>query len=142
MNHDSYDDSYIADILASVKTIAVVGASANQLRPSFGVLSYLIRRGYTVYPINPGHAGTEIAGRLTYARLADLPEPVDMVDVFRASDALPGLVDEVLTLDPLPKVIWTQLGVRDDAAAARAEAAGLKVVMDRCPAIELPRLIR
>jgi hypothetical protein len=140
MNHDSYADSYIADILASVKTIAIVGASANEVRPSFFVLKYLIGKGYTVFPINPGHAGKEIAGRLTYARLADVPEPIDMVDVFRASAAVPGVVDEVLAMSPLPKVVWTQLGVRDDAAAARAEAAGIKVVMDRCPKIEFGRL--
>lgn len=140
MNHDSYDDSYIADILASVKTIAIVGASANEVRPSFFVLKYLIGKGYTVFPINPGHAGKEIAGRMTYARLADVPEPIDMVDVFRASAAVPGVVDEALALDPLPKVIWTQLGVRDDAAAAKAEAAGIRVVMDRCPKIEFGRL--
>ena len=140
MNHDSYDDSYIADILASVKTIAVVGASANEVRPSFFVLKYLIGKGYTVFPINPGHAGKEIAGRMTYARLADVPEPIDMVDVFRASAAVPGVVDEALALDPLPKVIWTQLGVRDETAAAKAEAAGIRVVMDRCPKIEFGRL--
>jgi predicted CoA-binding protein len=140
MNHDSYDNAYIADILNTVKTIAVVGASANDVRPSFFVTKYLIDKGYTVFPINPGHAGKEILGRMTYARLADVPDPIDMVDIFRASAAVPAIVDEVLALDPLPKVIWMQLTVRHDEAAARAEAAGIKVVMNRCPKIEYGRL--
>ncbi|MBX9463159.1 MAG: CoA-binding protein [Aquamicrobium sp.] len=140
MNHDSYDNAYIADILNTAKTIAVVGASANDVRPSFFVTKYLIDKGYTVFPINPGHAGKEILGRMTYARLADVPEPIDMVDIFRASAAVPAIVDEVLALDPLPKVIWMQLTVRHDEAAARAEAAGIKVVMNRCPKIEYGRL--
>ncbi|MER9329206.1 CoA-binding protein [Mesorhizobium sp. M0152] len=140
MNHDSYDNAYIAGILNSVKTIAMVGASANDVRPSYFVLKYLLAKGYQVFPINPGQAGKEILGRMTYARLADVPEPIDMVDVFRASAAVPGVVDEVLRLDPLPKVVWTQLGIRHDEAAARAEAAGVKVVMNRCPKIEYGKL--
>jgi len=140
MNHDTYDNAYIGGILNSVKTIAMVGASANDVRPSFFVLKYLLAKGFLVFPINPGQAGKEILGRMTYASLADLPEPVDMVDIFRASPAVPGIVDEVLKLDPLPKVVWMQLGVRDDEAAARAEAAGIKVVMNRCPKIEYGKL--
>ncbi|ESZ33726.1 MULTISPECIES: CoA-binding protein [unclassified Mesorhizobium] len=140
MNHDSYDNAYIGGILNSVKTIAMVGASANDVRPSFFVLKYLLAKGFSVFPINPGQAGKEILGRMTYASLADLPEPVDMVDIFRASAAVPGIVDEVLKLDPLPKVVWIQLGVRDDEAATRAEAAGIKVVMNRCPKIEYGKL--
>ena len=140
MNHDTYDNAYIGGILNSVKTIAMVGASANDVRPSYFVLKYLLAKGVSVFPINPGQAGKEILGRMTYARLADLPEPVDMVDIFRASPAVPGIVDEVLKLDPLPKVVWMQLGVRDDEAAARAEAAGIKVVMNRCPKIEYGKL--
>lgn len=140
MNHDSYDDAYIAGILEEVRTVAVVGASANDVRPSFFVTKYLIDKGYTVFPINPGHAGKEILGRMTYARLADVPEPIDMVDIFRASAAVPPIVDEVLALDPLPKVVWMQLTVRHDEAAARAEAAGIRVVMNRCPKIEYARL--
>ncbi|MER8626033.1 CoA-binding protein [Mesorhizobium sp. M1143] len=140
MNHDNYDNAYIGGILNSVKTIAMVGASANDVRPSFFVLKYLLAKGFSVFPINPGQAGKEILGRMTYASLADLPEPVDMVDIFRASASVPGIVDEVLKLDPLPKVIWMQLGVRDDEAAARAEAAGIKVVMNRCPKIEYGKL--
>ncbi|TIL71353.1 MAG: CoA-binding protein [Mesorhizobium sp.] len=140
MNHDAYDNVYIAGILNSVKTIAMVGASANDVRPSYFVLKYLLGKGFSVFPINPGQAGKEILGRMTYARLADVPEPIDMVDVFRGSAAVPGVVDEVLRLDPLPNVIWMQLGVRHDEAAARAEAAGIKVVMNRCPKIEYGKL--
>jgi len=140
MNHDSYDDAYIAGILESVRTVAIVGASANEVRPSFFVAKYLIDKGYAVFPINPGHAGKEILGRMTYARLADVPELIDMVDIFRASDAVPGIVDEALALEPKPKVIWMQLTVHHDGAAAKAEAAGLSVVMNRCPKIEYARL--
>ncbi|RST87312.1 CoA-binding protein [Aquibium carbonis] len=140
MNHDAYDDAYISGILHETRTIAVVGASANDVRPSFFVTKYLIDKGYTVYPINPGQAGKDILGRPVFARLADVPEPIDMVDVFRASEAAAGVVDEALALDPLPKVIWLQLGVRNDDAAAKAEAAGVKVVMNRCPKIEYGRM--
>lgn len=140
MNHDTYDNAYIAGILNSVKTVAMVGASANEVRPSFFVLKYLLAKGFSVFPVNPGHAGKEILGRMTYAKLADIPEPIDMVDIFRASAAVPPIVDEALALDPLPKVIWMQLTVRNDEAAAKAEAAGVKVVMNRCPKIEYGRL--
>lgn len=140
MHHDSYDNAYIAGILNSVRTIAIVGASANDVRPSYFVTKYLIGKGYEVYPVNPGHAGKEILGRMTYATLADIPQPIDMVDVFRASAAVPAIVDDVLKLEPLPKVIWMQLTVRHDEAAVRAEAAGIKVVMNRCPKIEYARL--
>lgn len=141
MNHDSYTDYYLADILRDTRVIALVGASPNPERPSNRVMAFLLRKGYRVLPVNPGQAGKEIHGQLVHARLADISEPIDMVDVFRAASALPALVDEVLSLNPLPKVIWGQLSVRDDRAAERAEAAGMKVVMDRCPAIEYPRLI-
>ncbi|MDX8525631.1 CoA-binding protein [Mesorhizobium sp. MSK_1335] len=140
MNHETYDNAHIADILNSVKTVAMVGASPNDVRPSYFVLKYLLSKGFSVFPINPGHAGKEILGRTVYASLADLPQPVDMVDIFRASSAVPGIVDQVLKLDPLPKVVWMQLGVRHDEAAARAEAAGIKVVMNRCPKIEYGKL--
>ncbi|CAN7703956.1 CoA-binding protein [Mesorhizobium sp. LjNodule214] len=140
MNHDSYDNAYIGGILNSVKTIAMVGASPNDVRPSYFVLKYLLAKGYSVFPINPGHAGKEILGRTVYARLADLPEPVDMIDIFRGSASVPGVIEEVLRLDPLPKVLWMQLGVRHDEAAARCEAAGMKVVMNRCPKIEYGKL--
>ena len=140
MNHDSYDDAYIGGILNSVKTMAIVGASANDVRPSFFVQKYLLKKGFDVYPVNPSQVGNEILGRKVYARLAEVPVALDMVDIFRASDAVPDIVDEVLQLDPLPKVIWMQLTVRNDEAAALAEAAGIKVVMNRCPKIEYGRL--
>ena len=140
MNHDRYDDSYIAEILQSVKTIALVGASPNAARPSNGVMGYLLARGYHVIPVNPGLVGKEILGQPVYGALADIPEPVDMVDVFRAPEYLNAVVDDALALPAKPRVIWSQLDIRDDAAAEKAEAAGLKVVMNRCPAIEIPRL--
>ena len=140
MNHEAYDDAYISGILNSVRTIAMVGASANDVRPSWFVLKYLLGKGYDVIPINPGYAGREIIGQTVYATLADVPRPIDMVDIFRAPDAVPGIVDEVLALDPLPRVVWMQLGVRHDEAAAKAEAAGIAVVMNRCPKIEYGRL--
>lgn len=141
MNHDRYDNDYIADILKTTKTIALLGASPNPDRPSNGVMRFLLSKGYRVFPVNPGQAGKEIHGQKVYARLADIPESIDMVDVFRAAEYLDGIVEEASTLPQKPKVIWGQLSVRDDAAAAKAEAAGIKVVMDRCPAIEYPRLL-
>lgn len=140
MNHDTYPDDYIRSILSSVKTVAMIGASANEARPSFFVLKYLLDRGYRVYPINPGQAGKEVLGQTFVPSLNDVPEPIDMVDIFRNSEAAGAVVDEALALTPRPKVIWMQLTVRNDEAAARAEAAGLKVVMNRCPKIELGRL--
>ncbi len=140
LNHDSYPESYIRGILAEVKTIAMVGASANEARPSFFVLKYLAGRGYTMLPINPGLAGGTINGLKVYASLAEAPGPIDMVDIFRNSEAAGVVVDEALALMPLPRVIWMQLSVRNDAAAARAEARGVKVVMNRCPKIEYGRL--
>ncbi len=142
MNHDQYDDTYIKGILNDVKTVAMVGASANIMRPSYFVLTYLLDKGYDVYPINPGHAGGEIAGRQVFASLADVPVLIDMVDIFRNSEAAAGVVDDLLTIAPLPKVAWMQLQVRNDIAAEKAEAAGLKVVMNRCPKIEYGRLSR
>jgi predicted CoA-binding protein len=140
MNHDHYDDSYIRGILNTVKTIAMVGASAKDNRPSYFAFKYLGERGYNMIPINPGLAGKELLGRKIYARLSEVPEPIDMVDVFRASNYALPIVQEALTLNPKPRVIWMQLGVRNDEAAALAEANGLKVVMNRCPKIEYGRL--
>jgi predicted CoA-binding protein len=140
MNHDSYDDSYIRGILNTVKTIAVVGVSANTSRPSYFAFKYLLERGYRMIPVNPGLAGQELLGRRVYGKLADVPEPVDMVDIFRASQYALGIVQEALALNPRPPVIWMQLGVRSDEAARLAEANGLKVVMNRCPKIEYGRL--
>jgi uncharacterized protein len=140
MNHDSYPDSYIRGILNSVKTIAMVGASINEIRPSYFAFKYLLERGFHMIPVNPGHAGKELLGQRIYARLADIPEPIDMIDIFRPADRAPGIVQEALALDPRPQVIWLQLGIRNDEAAALAEANGIKVVMDRCPKIEYGRL--
>jgi uncharacterized protein len=140
MNHDSYSSDYITDILRNTKTIAVVGASSNEVRPSFLVMKYLIGKGYKVIPINPGLAGKTLLNQHVYATLAEVPEPIDMVDIFRNSEAAGLVVDEALSLFPLPKVIWMQLSVRNDAAAAKAEAAGLQVVMDRCPKMEFGKI--
>lgn len=141
MNHDRYEDDYIAGILKETRTIALLGASPKPDRPSYGVMRFLLDRGYTVYPVNPGQAGKEILGQKTYATLADVPEQIDLIDVFRAPEYLDGVVEEALSLETQPAAIWAQLGVRDDAAAAKAKAAGIKVVMNRCPAIEYPRLV-
>jgi predicted CoA-binding protein len=140
MNHDSYDDSYIRGILNTVKTIAMVGVSANTSRPSYFAFKYLLERGYRMIPVNPGLAGQELLGQRVYGKLADIPQPVDMVDIFRASQYALGIVQEALALKSRPQVIWMQLGVRDDEAARLAEANGLKVVMNRCPKIEYGRL--
>jgi hypothetical protein len=140
MNHDSYPDAYIRGILNTVKTVAMVGISPKDNRPSYFAFKYLLERGYTMIPVNPGQAGGEILGRKVYARLAEIPAPVDMVDIFRAPQYAPQIVAEALALEPRPQVIWMQLGVRNDEAAASAEAAGLKVVMNRCPKIEYGRL--
>ena len=140
MNHDSYTDSYIRGILNTVKTIAMVGFSPKENRPSYFAFKYLLERGYRVIPINPGQAGNEALGQTIYASLTDVPEPIDMVDIFRGSENVPPIVEEALTLTPKPRVIWMQLTVRNDDAARRAEDAGLKVVMNRCPKIEYGRL--
>ena len=140
MDHNSYPDAYIRGILNSVKTIAVVGVSPNTVRPSYFVFKYLLERGYRMIPVNPGQAGKELLGQKIYAKLSDIPEPVDMVDVFRASAHALPIVQEALTLNPRPKVIWMQLTVRNDEAAQLAEANGMKVVMNRCPKIEYGRL--
>jgi uncharacterized protein len=140
MNHDTYSDAHIRGILNTVKTIAMVGISPKDNRPSYFAFKYLLDRGYNMIPVNPGQAGNVILGRKVYARLADIPEPIDMVDVFRAAQYAPAIVAEALALKPRPQVIWMQLGVRNDEAAATAEAAGLRVVMNRCPKIEYGRL--
>src|SRR5665811_2194475 len=128
MNHDAYPDNYIREILNGVKSIAMVGASPVNVRPSYFAFKYLVQRGYDMIPVNPGHVGKSLMGRPFVATLADIDRSIDMVDIFRASQHIMPVVDEALQLAPLPKVIWMQLGARDDAAAVKAEAAGLQVV--------------
>jgi predicted CoA-binding protein len=140
MNHDAYPDSYIRGILNTVKTIAMVGISPKDNRPSYFAFKYLMERGYRMIQINPGQAGKNILGQKVYAKLSDVPEPVDMVDIFRASEHVLPVVKEAVTLQPKPQVIWMQLMVRNDEAAKVAEDAGFKVVMNRCPKIEYGRL--
>ena len=140
MNHENYDDSYIRGILNTVKTIAMVGASAKDNRPSYFAFKYLLERGYNMIPINPGLAGKQLLGKTIYGRLSEVPEPIDMIDIFRAANYAVPIVQEALTLTPKPRVIWMQLSVRNDEAAALAEANGMKVVMNRCPKIEYGRL--
>lgn len=140
VDHENYSDAYIRQVLEDVKTVAIVGASANTVRPSYFVLTYMLSKGYTVLPVNPGQAGKEIAGALCYPSLKETPQPIHMVDIFRNSEAAFGVVEEALQLDPLPKVIWMQLEVRNDEAARLAEDAGVRVVMNRCPKIEYARL--
>ncbi len=136
MNHDSYPPDYILGILKSVRMIALVGASSNPVRPSNLVMRYLLAKGYEVIPVNPGLAGRELLGQTVYATLKHIPSPVNMVDIFRNSETAGAVTDEALGLEPLPQFIWMQLGVRNDEAAARAEALGVKVVMNRCPKME------
>jgi predicted CoA-binding protein len=140
MNHESYDDGYIRGILNTVKTIAMVGVSAKDSRPSYFAFKYLLERGYRMIPVNPGLAGKDLLGQRAYARLADIPEPVDMIDIFRAAPYALPIVEEALKMQPRPRVVWMQLGIRNDEAAKLAEANGVKVVMNRCPKIEYGRL--
>ncbi|MBB4007574.1 CoA-binding protein [Allorhizobium taibaishanense] len=138
MNHDHYSEDYLCKVLSQTHTIALVGASSKDDRPSHWVLGFLQGKGYQVFPINPALTGQTILGRTVYGSLAEVPVPIDLVDVFRRSDALPGIVDEVLALPARPKAIWTQLGIRHDEAAAKAEAAGIDVVMNRALVAEYP----
>jgi predicted CoA-binding protein len=138
MDHDLYPDDYLRGILKGVRTIAMVGASEHWNRPSFFAMKYLQGKGYRVIPVNPQAKGEEILGEKVRRDLDDVPEKIDMVDIFRRADAVPGIVDQAIAKGA--KVVWMQLGVRHDAAAAKAEAAGLRVVMNRCPKIEYSRL--
>lgn len=142
INHDRYDNAYIKGLLCDHKTFAMIGASAKTNRPSYFVLKYLLSKGFSMAPVNPGLAGGKILGQRVYANLADVPAPVEVVDIFRNSAAALEITKEAIALkDRLGvKVIWMQLGVRNDDAAALAEAAGLKVIMNRCPKIEYGRL--
>jgi hypothetical protein len=137
-----YPDELIRNILRSTKTIAMVGASGNDMRPSYFAMKYLLDKGFIIRPVNPGLAGKEILGQTVYASLHDVPAPIDMVDIFRSSDAAPGIVKEALVeKDRLGlKTIWMQLGVINEDAGALAREAGLNVIMDRCPKIEYGRM--
>jgi predicted CoA-binding protein len=138
MNHDRYDDDYLRGILTRTKTIALVGASPRPDRPSHEVMAYLLAKGYRVIPVNPGQAGGTILGQTCVASLAEIEEPIDMVDMFRAADAAPAVV--TAAIEAGAETVWMQLGIRNDDTARAAEAAGIEVVMDRCPMIERPRL--
>ncbi len=138
MDHDSYTDAYIRDILVRHRVIATVGASPKEQRPSFFVMKYLLTKGFEVIPVNPGHAGKTILGQSVFGSLGDIDRPVEIVDVFRNSEAVLPIAKEAIRIGA--KVVWMQLGVRNDAAASLAEDAGLKVVMNRCPKIEYGRL--
>ena len=140
MDHSQYSQYYIRDILNAVKTIAIVGASERDIRPSYMAMKYMKQKGYRAIPINPGLAGKEILGEKVYASISDVEEPIDMVDIFRNAEAAGEITDEALALDPMPKVIWMQLTIVNEDAAERAEAAGLKVVMNRCPKMEYGKL--
>lgn len=140
MNHDHYEDNYIRNILQSVESIAIIGASPKPDRASYRITQYLIDEGYQVFPTNPGHAGRKICDVPCFATLSDIPQPIHMIDIFRNSAATYSIVEEALEMNPLPKVIWMQLDIRNDAAAKLAEKNGLQVVMNRCPKIEYKRL--
>ena len=142
MSELSYDDAHMKRILREVRTIAMVGASSNWVRPSNFAMKYLQGKGYKVIPLNPGQAGKEILGEPCYASVAEIPGTVDMIDIFRNSEAAGAVVNDILPIASEKKirVIWMQLGIRNDNAAARAKAAGLTVIMDRCPKIEYGRL--
>lgn len=132
------NDQTIADVLTTTKTIALVGASDNPARPSYGVMAYLLSQGYQVTPVSPKLAGQTLLGQMVYASLSDIPHPIDMVDVFRNADAAWGVAQEAIAVGA--KTLWLQIGVINEQAAVLAAEAGLKVVMDRCPKIEIPRL--
>ena len=138
MNHDNYDDKYILNVLKDTKVVAMVGASANWNRPSFFAMKYMQQKGFRVIPVNPGIAGKEILGETVAARLDEIQDPIDMVDIFRNSEAAGAVTDDAINAGA--KIVWMQLGVRNDKAAKRAEDAGMRVVMDRCPKIEFARL--
>lgn len=137
MNHDRYPDAYISGILTRYKTFAMVGASTNKVRPSYFAMKYLMDKGFRVIPVNPGQAGKTLLGETVHASLKDIPDPVDVVDIFRNAEAALEITKDAIAIGA--KVVWMQLGVRNDTAARLAEEAGLRVIMDRCPKIELWR---
>jgi len=138
MDHDNYPDAYIRDILVRHRVIAMVGASPKEQRPSYFVLKYLLAKDFEVIPVNPGHAGKTILGQRVSGTLSDIGRPIEIVDIFRSSEAALPITQEAIRVGA--KVVWMQLGVRNDEAAALAEQAGLKVIMNRCPKIEYGRL--
>lgn len=138
MTEPTYSDELITKVLRDVKTIALVGASANEVRPSYFVLKYLLQKGYRVFPVNPGLAGQDLLGQKVYASLEEINEPIDMVEVFRGGDAAGEITNQAIAVGA--KVVWMQLGVVNEAAAQRAEDAGLTVIMNRCPKMEYGRL--
>lgn len=138
MSDLSYSDEFIKNILGTVKTIALVGASPKPDRASHEVMHFLQHKGYRVIPVNPVLAGKELLGETVFASVTDIKEPIDMVDIFRTSDAVPEIVDEAIAVKA--KIVWMQLGVRHDEAAAKAKKAGITVVMNRCPKQEMERM--
>ena len=135
-----YTDSYLRDILKRTRTIAVVGVSMNEVRPSYYVARYLSLKGFRVIPVNPGHAGKTLFGQTVRGNLAEIDEPVDMLDIFRRSEHVPPIVDEALAAFPTLRTVWMQIGVINEAAAQVAQARGIDVIMNRCPKIEYQRL--
>ncbi|UWR08214.1 CoA-binding protein [Ruegeria sp. B32] len=135
-----YSDDFLRSVLKRTKVVAVVGVSMNPVRPSYYVARYLSLKGYRVIPVNPGHAGADLFGETVRASLSEISEPVDMVDIFRRSEAVPPIVDEALAAFPDLRTIWMQIGVENTEAAAVAQARGVDVVMNRCPKIEYQRL--
>jgi predicted CoA-binding protein len=140
VDHDAYSPGYLRSILGRAKTVAVIGASPEPWRPSFGVMRYLQRMGYRVIPVNPTAVGETVHGELFHAGLGDVPERVDLVNVFRRPDAVGEAVDQAIAAKA--PALWMQLGIRHDAACVRAEAAGIAVVMNRCISVEHARLMR
>lgn len=138
IDHDAYTDDYLREVLGNARSVAVVGLSSNWNRPSYFVAKYLQAKGYRILPVNPREAGKEILGETVAPSLQDLPETPDMVDIFRNSEAAGPITDDAIDIGA--KSVWMQIGVRNDDAAARAEEAGLQVVMNRCPKIEYSRL--
>lgn len=136
----TYSDDLLKSVLKRTRRVAVVGVSMNPVRPSYYVARYLGLKGYTVLPVNPGHAGKRLFGQEVVASLSDIQGEVDMVDIFRRSDAVPPIVDEALEAFPKLQTIWMQIGVVHEEAAAKARARGVEVIMDRCPKIEYQRL--
>jgi uncharacterized protein len=138
IDRENYSDEYLLDILKNNRVVAMVGASPNRNRPSSFAMKYLQSKGYRVIPVNPVALGQEILGEKVYANLKDIPVKIDIVDIFRKSDVVPPIVDDAIAIGA--KVVWMQLGVRHEEAAAKAQRAGLKVVVNRCMKIEFGRL--